>query len=539
MTYISRAKGQSVMAACAYYAGEQKYSEYDHQWKYPHSQPERVVMHEVMLPANAPPEYADAERLWNAVDAAEKKVTAQTARRLMIALPRELTYEQNVELIRNYCEQEFVSKGMICDLYFHDSGDGNPHVHIMLTFRAMDEQGHWLPKAKTVYVLDENGNRIKNKDGKWRRQTIETVDWNDHKYGEIWRHNWEVIQNNALERAGSDVRVDMRSLERQGITDRVPQQHLGPAASAMERKGIETDKGNENRRRIGLNKMLASIKKSLKGVTNWLDELKSVIHHQEVLEHPQQYHLADVMLSYMDMRKAGREYWSKYAKDKAGIKDLKEMSAAMIFMKENDINTVDELATRLVDTKDQIRSIESRIRANEQSIREIDGFFEAVDAYKELKPIQEKLDSIYWKGQREKYQTDHADELEHFHAARSTRENVARKYGISLPLDKDGRKALKDKRAELERANEANRPQMESIKRMLGQLNTLRYWTRKVIPEALQERNSFADELDTMRAKRELNAVMDKAISVAVHSPEERPSELIKTNQEVEKKKLR
>ena len=72
----------------------------------------------------------------------------------MIALPRELTYEQNVELIRNYCDQEFVSKGMICDLYFHDSGDGNPHVHLLLTLRAMDEQGHWLPKAKTVYVLE-------------------------------------------------------------------------------------------------------------------------------------------------------------------------------------------------------------------------------------------------------------------------------------------------------------------------------------------------------------------------------------------------
>lgn len=377
------------MAACAYYDGEQKYSEYDHQWKYPHSQPERVVLHEVMLPPNAPPEYADSERLWNAVDAAEKKVNAQTARRLMIALPRELTYEQNAELIRSYCDQEFVSKGMICDLYFHDAGDGNPHVHLLLTLRAMDEQGHWLPKAKTVYVLDENGNRIKNKDGKWRRQTIETVDWNDHKYGEIWRHNWEVIQNDALERAGSDARVDMRSLERQGITDRVPQQHLGPAAAAMERKGIETDKGNENRRRIGLNKMLATIKKTLKGVTGWLDELKSIMQHQEVLEHPQQYQLIEVMQSYMAMRKAGREYWSKYSRDKAGINDLKEMSAALIFMKENEIYTVDDLSAHLVKTRAEISAIENSIRSNEQSIRDINGFFEAVEVYNELKPVQD------------------------------------------------------------------------------------------------------------------------------------------------------
>lgn len=70
----------------------------------------------------------------------------------------------------------------------------------------------------------------------------------------------------------------------------------------MERKGIETDKGNENRRRIGLNKMLATIKKTLKGVTGWLDELKSIMQHQEVLEHPQQYQLIEVMQSYMAMR---------------------------------------------------------------------------------------------------------------------------------------------------------------------------------------------------------------------------------------------
>lgn len=535
MTYISRANGQSVMAACAYYDGEQKYSEYDHQWKYPHSQPERVVLHEVMLPPNAPPEYADSERLWNAVDAAEKKVNAQTARRLMIALPRELTYEQNVELIRSYCDQEFVSKGMICDLYFHDAGDGNPHVHLLLTLRAMDEQGHWLPKAKTVYVLDENGNRIKNKDGKWRRQTIETVDWNDHKYGEIWRHNWEVIQNDALERADSDARVDMRSLERQGITDRVPQQHLGPAAAAMERKGIETDKGNENRRRICLNKMLATIKKTLKGVTGWLDELKSIMQHQEVLEHPQQYQLIEVMQSYMAMRKAGREYWSKYSRDKAGINDLKEMSAALIFMKENEIYTVDNLSAHLVKTRAEISAIENSIRSNEQSIRDINGFFEAVEVYNELKPVQDKLDSIHWKKPHEKYQAEHVDELQRFNEATKTRKRVAKKYGITLPLDKAGRKLLKDKRAELEADNEKRRPQLETINRSLSQLNTLRYWTRKVVPEALEDRSGFAAELDTMRAKRELNEVIDKAVTAVVHPPEDRHTEPILQDKETEK----
>ena len=205
------------MAAAAYNAGEKMYSERDHEWKHPHSSPERVVYREVMLPDNAPREYADSQTLWNAVDAVEKRKDAQTARRMLIVLPKELTYEQNLALIRDYCQQEFVSKGMICDLYYHDEGGGNPHVHLLLTLRAMDEHGEWLDKTRTEYVLDEHGHRVKGKNGKWKRRNVNTVDWNDHKYAEIWRHDWEVMQNAALEAAGRPERIDMRSLERQGI----------------------------------------------------------------------------------------------------------------------------------------------------------------------------------------------------------------------------------------------------------------------------------------------------------------------------------
>ena len=154
------------MASASYYLGQKLYSEYDREWKYPHSDPARVRHIEVMLPPNAPPEYAGRQTLWKAVDAAEKSRSAQTARRFTIALPKELSFEQNLALLRDYCNEQFVSKGMICDLYYHDSGNGNPHVHLMLTMRAMDEHGRWLPKTKTAYVLDENGNRIRGANGR-------------------------------------------------------------------------------------------------------------------------------------------------------------------------------------------------------------------------------------------------------------------------------------------------------------------------------------------------------------------------------------
>ena len=327
---ISRGKGQSCMASCAYYSGEKKYSEYECCWKYPHSSPARVKWVEVMLPSNAPRAYADPQMLWNAVDAAETSVNAQTARSMLFALPRELTDEQNLALVRDFCQREFVDKGMVCNFFYHDKGDGNPHVHIMLTLRAMDENGKWLPKSKNVYALDENGNRICTPNGSWKRVKVNTVDWNERRYGEIWRQDWAAAQNAALEAAGRMERVDMRSLERQGIEDRLPQKHLGPTASALERKGVSSERGDEDRKIISVNKMLASLQKTVRGIGIWLDELRKAVSRQQIIESPDDYPLSDVNTAYLDMRKDGRETWSRYAQEKGAVHDLKAEREALL-----------------------------------------------------------------------------------------------------------------------------------------------------------------------------------------------------------------
>ena len=327
---ISRGKGQSCMASCAYYSGEKKYSEYECCWKYPHSSPARVKWVEVMLPPNAPRAYADPQTLWNAVDAAETSVNAQTARSMLFALPRELTDEQNLALVRDFCQKEFVDKGMVCNFFYHDKGDGNPHVHIMLTLRAMDENGKWLPKSKNVYALDENGNRSRAPNGSWKRVKVDTVDWNERKYGEIWRQDWAAAQNAALEAAGRMERVDMRSLERQGVEDRLPQKHLGPTASALEHKGISSERGDENRKIISVNKMLASLQKIVRGIGAWLDELRKAVSRQQIIESPDDYPLSDVITAYLDMRKDGRETWNRYAQEKGAVHDLKAEREALL-----------------------------------------------------------------------------------------------------------------------------------------------------------------------------------------------------------------
>ena len=113
-----------------------------------------------MLPAHAPPEFADRSTLWNSVEQIEKARDSQLAREIEAALPRELSREQQLALVRAYVKDNFVDKGMCADFAIHDKGTGNPHVHIMLTVRPLKENGAWGAKCRKAYDLDENGQRI-------------------------------------------------------------------------------------------------------------------------------------------------------------------------------------------------------------------------------------------------------------------------------------------------------------------------------------------------------------------------------------------
>ena len=244
---VQRSKGSSAVAGAAYQAGEKLFSEYDQKMKN-YLYKKEVVYTEVMLPTNAPPGYADRATLWNAAEEVEKQWNSQLARRFVVALPREAPTAMYPQMMQEYCQEHFVSKGMCCDFAIHDPDPPghNPHCHIMLTMRAIDENGKWLPKSRKVYDLDENGERIRLPSGNWKSHKENTVDWNEQYHAEEWRHGWELVQNKYLELAGSPERVDMRSYERQGL-DKIPTVHMGAAVCALERKGIETNIGNLNR----------------------------------------------------------------------------------------------------------------------------------------------------------------------------------------------------------------------------------------------------------------------------------------------------
>ena len=208
-----------------------------------------MIASEIMLPPHAPEIYLDRATLWNAVENCEKHPKAQLAYSFDIAMQNELTLEENMELARKFVQEQFVTKGMIADLAFHspekeDGGIPNPHFHVMTTMRPLNPDGTWGQKQRREYLLDEDGNRIRDKNGDYMFNAVHTTDWHEPETLEHWREQWAAAVNTKFEEKGLDVRIDHRSYVRQGL-DLIPTVHEGANVRQMEAKGIRIDKGGK------------------------------------------------------------------------------------------------------------------------------------------------------------------------------------------------------------------------------------------------------------------------------------------------------
>ena len=370
ITIVKRSQGQSAVAGAAYQSGERLFSEYDQKTKF-YNKKKELVHAEVMLPSHAPPGYADRATLWNAVEAVENQWNSQLARRIVLAFPVEVPQEQYLSMIKEFCQEQFVAKGMIADFAIHDKGDGNPHAHILLTIRAMDEHGKWLPKARKVYDLDENGERIRLPSGNWKCHKENTVDWNDQKYAEVWRHSWETIINRYLEAAGRPERVDLRSFERQGI-QQIPTVHLGPAAHQMEKRGVETFLGNLNRDIRAANSLMQSIRSAIRGLQRWIADLtekKQIL--LDALEKAKEPTLSDLLVDYFNLRNEQRSDWSGKAKLKCTVRDFEEIRQAVDYLKAHSLNTIEDLDTAISNLNQTAAPLRKQLKQNENRMRAI------------------------------------------------------------------------------------------------------------------------------------------------------------------------
>ena len=282
---ISRGSGKSSVAASAYRSGEKLTDErlgVDHDY----TRRGGVTYSEILTPSNAPEWANDRNRLWNEVEKIEKSKDSQLSREINIALPVELSREQQIELIRKYVKENFVDKGMAADISMHDKMDGNPHAHIMLTVRPFNEDGTWGAKARKEYILDKNGEKIKQ--GKeYKSRKVETTDWNKKETLENWREQWANHANKALEKAGFQERIDHRTLADQGL-DRKAQIHVGVHAAAMERKGIPSERGIRNNEIKQLNEQIKNIEKEKVVALQEYRELKAKL-EQEKAKDAQRY----------------------------------------------------------------------------------------------------------------------------------------------------------------------------------------------------------------------------------------------------------
>src|SRR5437667_848287 len=221
---IGRKSGSSAVASAAYRSGSRLRDErLDRSHDF--SAKRGVVHSEVLLPENAPAVWKDRERLWNDVEAFEARKDAQLAREVEFAIPRELTQAQGIELARDFARGEFVDRGMIADLNVHwdvgEDGMPKPHAHVMLTMRAVDEDG-FGPKLR---------------------------EWNRTEMVERWRQRWAEVANERLAELDIDARIDHRSLEAQDIAME-PQTQIGASALRIEGEGIETADRAEMHREI-------------------------------------------------------------------------------------------------------------------------------------------------------------------------------------------------------------------------------------------------------------------------------------------------
>ena len=514
---VSRKEGESAVSAAAYQTGEHLYSRRDREVKY-EGPKEELVLKEILLPAHAPPEFADRETLWNSVEAVEKNWNSQLCRRLKIALPLELSQEENIALAREYVLKEFVSKGMIADLAVHYK-EGNPHFHVLLTMRPLDENGKWMAKGHKVPVLDKEGNPIMLESGRPKTRKVPTMDWNDRGNAEKWRHDWEVMQNAYLERAGRSERISMKSYERQGI-DKIPTVHMGPAVTALERKGIRTDIGDLNRGIVKHNALMSALKNMIKEATKLLETVREII--QQFRTEPKEVYLLGMLNRKFDERSNERDQnWkSRAGIDSADLMDLKRFSRIIGYMQQRKIFTVRDLESHLEKITAEYNDYRSGARSFRKESGEIEATIRNMERYKELQPLHDKYSKIFFKKSKEKYYREHKVELDEW-----TKLNrfAKKKYPDSSHYR---RKELEERQAELNHRISELEERILPFQEELSMLKDIQWLIRDLLPE-LDPKNKdiSADDIVSKEEEKESS----ETIQVERKEPSERKQPARKT----------
>ena len=482
---VSRGKGKSAVAAAAYRAGEKLTNEWDG-LTHDYTRKGGVVHSEIMLPPHAPPSFSDRSILWNSVEQIEKSNNSQLAREIEIALPVELSREEQTRLVREYCSSQFVSKGMCADFNIHDTGSGNPHAHILLTMRPLDEKGAWAAKSKKEYVLDESGEKILLPSGRYKTRKIDLMDWNRQENADLWRKAWADFSNDFLERNGSPERIDHRSNAERGI-DEIPTVHMGVAACQMEKKGIATEKGELNRNIQKANRLIREIRAQIGKLKEWIADLFKA-RETAPKQPPQSPNLANLLMKYLSVQREKSRKYSQRWQQQHATDELKTLAAAVNYLSEHGISNLDELDAALSSVSDKAYSIREGMKTAEERMKKLQKLIEYGKNYTEYKPIQDEYRQIRWKGKQEKFAEARRAELTLWNAANRYLHANLPKGTKSLPISE-----WEKEYATLSGQRTAEYTKLKETRAEVAELHNI----RKCVDIALK-----ADQPEQTRAKR-------------------------------------
>lgn len=304
---ISRGTGRSVVAASAYMSCSRLYNDYDGV-QHDYTKKQGLVWQQIFLPPQAPQEWHDREQLWNAVEVAEKTKDSRLAREIIVALPVELNLEEQIALTGAYVSLQFVADGMCADVAIHDTDGHNPHAHIILTMRPLNEDGTWQYKTEKEYLCMKDGEergftaaeyKSAQADGwekqylyhvgrkkvymtptaaakhgyaradkhpkssRYGRQNPITARWNSENQLISWREAWADMANRAIEQTGIGERIDHRSHAARSF-DEQPTIHEGVEAMHIEEKGFVSERRALNRQIRADNALLRELKEQIR-----------------------------------------------------------------------------------------------------------------------------------------------------------------------------------------------------------------------------------------------------------------------------------
>ncbi len=402
-------------------------SEYDGNTYYP-KYSEDLVYTEVMLCENAPPEYSDPSVLWNIVEMMEKSKDAQLARTYRVELPNDWSYELATEVIKDYIQRNFVSKGMCAQFAIHDSenkdtGQRNLHCHILLTMRGIDEQGKWMPKERKIYLTDENGERIPIIDKKtgqqkvdkqnrkqWKCKTIPTNDWSSRENAKIWRKDLADTINAVNQRIGATENFwEHRSFKEQGL-DIEPQIHLGEKASALERAGIHTIRGDINRRILENNAVIEQAKAIYVQAKKSLDTVKAVSYSAITNVKNEILDMIKEVAKRRNEKLAFPVMGKKYLRLVSNRSELQKREVMEKFVHDAGLTTFDDMAKLKAKTEksyDEIADKRDTIRSRINYLQELLKIYKDYESYKICNDERWKLKGFA----KKRYEREHIAEL--------------------------------------------------------------------------------------------------------------------------------